>query len=152
MPEQLDPGYRRTLDTVVGTHIDVFDSRPYDLVGRRVSFGGNEEPVDFLLVDLDAHNVQAGYVAETDYEHRSTKSLSRELAAEEFLELFDGSLWDMASPELSDNYNANLDEVFLEGSIYWTEREEEVNDFLMGYTGRGIESHPAIVEVERELF
>lgn len=147
MEEDLDLEYRRTLDSTVGHYVDIFDSRPYDLVGRRVSFADYDEPVDFLLVNFDQFDVKAGYVYSGD-----APSIKREMAADRFLRQFNGGLWTMMAMEISDDYNTNLDEQVVEGEIYYDNRENEVDEFLQEFAGSGLDDHPRIVLSGRELF
>jgi hypothetical protein len=142
LSEHLEPGYREALDEAVNHHIGLFDTRSYDLVGRRIGFPEYDWPVDVLVVELDRPKVRAEYIHD-----ETTESFRREIAVEKFLDQF-GVEWDKLSAESSDRFNANVDDASLAGDIYFQGNEDAVDEFLREYTGEGLSHYEEIQVAE----
>lgn len=143
MEPQLDPDYQRSLDEAVSHHLDLYDARSYDLVGRRIDFQGYDVPLDVLVVDLDSSKVIAEYILDGGPE-----SFRREIAAEKFLDGFDGDEWSFMALESSKRFNTNVSSRELKGSLYHEGRADEIDEFLLRYAGNPISAYDELEVVE----
>lgn len=131
MPEEkLDKTYREVLDGVVNLHIELYDDRPYDMVGRRVGFSEDYRPVDVLLADFESGGVRLKYIDTQD----DASELRRE-ARDAFAEILDGSEWDpMPSATRRSANSEDLYDAWLTGNVYAPGNLNSADEFLRRFT------------------
>lgn len=130
LEEDSDESYREVLDGVVNIHIELYDDRLYDLVGRRIRFSEDYRPVDIVLADFEKGNVQLKYVDTQD-----EASEFRRDARDEFAALLDESEWDVLPS--ATRRSSNSEELYdkrLTGNIYALDARSSADEFLRRFT------------------
>ncbi|MFB6115486.1 MAG: hypothetical protein ABEK04_04265 [Candidatus Nanohalobium sp.] len=131
MPEEeLDESYREVLDGVVNLHIELYEDRPYDMVGRRIGFSDDYRPVDFILADFETGSVSLKYIDTQDEE----SELRRE-ARDAFAEILDEAEW-RPMPSAT-RRSVNSEEIYdsrLRGNFYAPRAHDSAEEFLERFT------------------
>jgi succinate dehydrogenase flavin-adding protein (antitoxin of CptAB toxin-antitoxin module) len=130
LEEDSDENYREVLDGVVNIHIELYEDRHYDLVGRRIRFSEDYRPVDIVLANFGKGNVQLKYVDTQD----EASKLRRE-ARDEFAAILDESEWDVLPS--ATRRSSNSEELYdkrLTGNIYARNARSSADEFLRRFT------------------
>lgn len=129
--EDLDESYREVLDGVIDLHIELYDDRPYDMVGRRIAFSEDYRPVDVVVADFESGDVRLKYIDAQDGE-----SEKRREARDAFAEILGESEW---SPLPSaTRRSSNSEQIYdskVVGNIYAPEALDSADEFLRRFTG-----------------
>lgn len=131
MEENSDESYREVLDGVVNLHIELYEDRPYDLVGRLIRFSEDYRPVDIVLANFGKGNIQLKYVDTQD----EAGELRRE-ARNEFASILNESEWDVLPS--ATRRSSNSEELYdkrLKGNIYAPNARSSADEFLKRFTG-----------------
>lgn len=131
LEEELDESYREVLDGVVNLHIELYEDRPYDMIGRRIRFSDEYNPVDIVLANFDEGSIRLKYVDTQD-----EKSELREEARDAFADVLEESEWDpLPSATRRSSNSEQLYEARLEGNIYAPRNRRSAEEFLKRFTG-----------------
>lgn len=130
LEEELDESYREILDGVVNLHIELYEDRTYDMVGRRIHFSDDHKPVDVVLADFDKGEIRLKYIDTTD-----EASELRKEARDTFAEGLEGSEWaSLPSATRRSSNSEQLYDAWLKGNIYAPERRRSAEEFLRKLT------------------
>lgn len=131
LEENSDESYREVLDGVVNLHIELYEDRPYDLVGRLIRFSEDYRPVDIVLANFGKGNIQLKYVDTQD----EAGELRRK-ARNEFASILNESEWDVLPS--ATRRSSNSEELYdkrLKGNIYAPNARSSADEFLKRFTG-----------------
>jgi hypothetical protein len=130
LEEEPDENYREVLDGVVNLHIELYEDRPYDMIGRRIRFSNEHRPVDIVLANFQEGSIRLKYIETQD----ETSELRRE-ARDEFASILNESEWE-ALPSAT-RRSSNSEELYdkrLTGNVYAPNARSSADEFLRRFT------------------
>lgn len=128
--EELDESYREVLDGIVDLHIELYQDRPYDMVGRRIEFSEDYRPVDVILADFESGDIRLKYIDTEDLE-----SEGRRDARDAFAEILEESEWQpLPSATRRSSNSEQLYDSRVIGNIYAPESRGSADEFLRRFT------------------